>query len=107
MVRLIHDLLTYSHFSKGTREVAEIDLNQQVKDVLEDPELEIAEKGVEIFVETLAKIRGNSRQFHQLLQNLIGNAIKYTRSHIVPKIQISSQEVVGCEANANLATEEG
>jgi light-regulated signal transduction histidine kinase (bacteriophytochrome) len=41
MKALIKDLLTYSHVSKGTGETADIYLNKQIEDVLEDLELDI------------------------------------------------------------------
>lgn len=105
MERLINDLLTFSYVSKGTGEVAEIDLNQQIKEVLEDLELEVSEKGVKITVDRLPKIRGNSRQFHQFFQNLLGNAIKYTKPDVLPEIQIFSFEVTGREVKASLPQE--
>lgn len=105
MTTLIDDLLTFSYISKGSGELAEIDLNQQVKDVLEDLELEVAEKGVKITVEELPKVRGNGRQFHQFFQNLIGNAIKYTKPDVVPVIQITSYEVTGRDVKASLPPE--
>jgi PAS domain S-box-containing protein len=107
MTRLIDDLLTYSNISKGAGDVVEIDLNQLVTDVLEDLELEVTEKGVKISVEQLPHVRGNERQFQQLLQNLIGNAIKYTKPLVVPEIQISSVELTGDKAKADLPGEAG
>lgn len=101
MVRLIEDLLTFSYVSKGTGKVSEIDLNQQVKDVLEDLELEVSEKGVKITVQKLPKIRGNGRQFHQFFLNLLSNSIKYTKQDVAPEIQVSSIEVNGREVEAN------
>ena len=44
MARLTEDLLSFSTISKGMPETSEIDLNQQVKDVLEHLELDISEK---------------------------------------------------------------
>ena len=107
MVALIEDLLTFSYISKGTGETAEIDLNEQVKDVLEDLELEIAEKGAKLKVGPLPKLRGNRRQFQQLFQNLIDNSIKYTKPDVVPVIEISSCQVTGHEAKGDLPIEAG
>ncbi|MDB5205794.1 MAG: cph1 2 [Flavisolibacter sp.] len=106
MVSLIEDLLSFSYISKGTAQKSEIDLNQQVKDVLEDLELDVLQKGAKITVEKLPKVRGDRRQFQQFFQNLIGNAIKYAKPNVVPEIQISSNEVTGREAKASLPTEE-
>jgi PAS domain S-box-containing protein len=105
MVALIEDLLTFSYFSKGTGEIAELDLNHQVKDVLEDLELDILEKGAKFSVERLPKVRGDKRQFQQLFQNLISNSIKYTKADVVPVIEISSYQVTGYEVKENLPIE--
>ena len=105
MVEFIEDLLTFSYISKGTGETAEIDLNEQVKDVLEDLELDIKEKEQKIKVEILPKVCGNKRQFQQLFQNLINNSIKYAKPNVVPVIEISSYEVRGYEAKENLPIE--
>lgn len=76
MKRLIEDLLSYSRANK--MEVKEeVDLNQTVKNVLGDLEAIIRETGAKISFEGLPKIRANAFQMHQLLQNLIGNAIKF------------------------------
>jgi PAS domain S-box-containing protein len=101
MEKLIEDLLTLSNISEGTGEMSEIDLNQLVKDVLEDLELEIAEKAAKISVASLPKVRGNSRQMHQFFQNLISNSIKYTKPNLPPLLQISSDEVSGSEVKAS------
>jgi PAS domain S-box-containing protein len=105
MVALIEDLLTFSYLTKGTGEIAELDLNHQVKDVLEDLELDILEKGAKFSVERLPKVRGDKRQFQQLFQNLISNSIKYTNPDVVPIIEISSYKVKGYEAKENLPIE--
>ena len=105
MVALIEDLLTFSYFIRGTREIAELDLNEEVKDVLEDLELDIAEKGAKLNVKELPKVRGDKRQFQQLFQNLISNSIKYTNSGVAPVIEISSYKITGYEANKHLPVE--
>lgn len=95
MSTLIEDLLTYSHVSKGIPYVATIDLNQKVRNVLEDLELEIEEKGAKITVGSLPSITGHRQQIQQLFQNLVSNALKYARPGIPPEVEISSQLVYG------------
>ena len=105
MAALVEDLLTFSYINRGTGEIAELDLNEQVKDVLEDLELDIVEKGARFSVKELPKITGDKRQFQQLFQNLISNSIKYTKPNVVPVIEISSYEVTGHEAREHLPVE--
>ena len=66
MRKLIEDLLEYSQAAKGAADKEEIDLNEEIKLVLEDLELEIQNKSARIEVERLPKIFGSRRQFHQL-----------------------------------------
>jgi PAS domain S-box-containing protein len=105
MKALIEDLLTFSYFSKGIGVINEIDLNRQVDEVLEDLEIDILEKKATFRVEELPKIRGDKRQFQQLFQNLISNALKYTNTNVEPIIEISSVEATGFEAKDNLPAE--
>jgi signal transduction histidine kinase len=93
MNALIEDLLLYSHVSRGVMKEDSVDLNQKVKMVLEDLELEIEEKNAVIMVHPLPTVKGHRRQLQQLFQNLIGNAIKYSRKGIAPAVNITSRQV--------------
>ncbi|MCW3081224.1 ATP-binding protein [Segetibacter sp.] len=105
MSALMNDLLIYSYVSKGAGATFEIDLNLEIKDVLEDLELDILEKGAKFSVESLPKVIGDKRQFQQLFQNLISNSIKYTKPDVAPMIEISSSAVTGYEAKESLPIE--
>jgi signal transduction histidine kinase len=105
MSALMNDLLIYSYVSKGAGATFEIDLNLEIKDVLEDLELDILEKGAKFSVESLPKVIGDKRQFQQLFQNLISNSIKYTKADVAPMIEISSSAVTGYEAKESLPIE--
>jgi len=107
MKLLIDDLLAYSHVSKGVPEMEEIDLNKKVKTVLEDLELEVQEKSAIIKLNQLPKIKGHRRQIQQLFQNLIGNALKYSRPGVPPEITINASIAKGNDVMPNLSAEEG
>ena len=93
MGMLIDDLLIYSHVSHLPHEKENVDLNEKIKRVLEDLELDIQDKGACFDVANLPVVRGYSRQLQQLFQNLISNAIKYSKAGVVPQISISSNRV--------------
>jgi signal transduction histidine kinase len=97
MLTLIDDLLSFSHISKGAGVFDEIDLNNKLKKVLDDLEMEVLEKGAQISFEKLPVVWGNRRQLQQLFQNLISNALKYTKPGIIPRIHISSRSVTVAE----------
>jgi len=94
MGNLIDDLLLYSHVSQRPHETEPVDLNDQVARVLEDLELDIQEKKALIEVEQLPVVRGYRRQLQQLFQNLVSNALKYSRAGTQPHIHISAEKTI-------------
>lgn len=98
MGALIDDLLLYSHVSQVPLEKDEVDLNEKVQRVLEDLELEIQQKNAVVTLQELPTVRGYKRQLQQLFQNLIGNALKYSKPGEQPKIDIRST-IVGSVDN--------
>lgn len=90
MGNLIDDLLLYSHVSQRPHTTEYVDLNEQIKRVLEDLELDIQEKKAIINVDKLPPVHGHTRQLQQLLQNLISNALKYCKADQPPRIDIRS-----------------
>jgi PAS domain S-box-containing protein len=102
MGTLIDDLLAYSHVSRGASFSEEVNLNKKVKLVLEDLELEVEQKGAKITVDILPVIKGHKRQIQQLFQNLIGNALKYSKPGIAPEIKISCKKVMAQETGLSL-----
>jgi light-regulated signal transduction histidine kinase (bacteriophytochrome) len=95
MNNLIDDLLLYSHVSRDAVREEMVDLNQKVKLVLEDLELEVEEKKAIIEVDPLPTIKGHRRQLQQLFQNLISNALKYSRPDVMPSVHISARRIKG------------
>lgn len=97
MQLLVDDLLEFSHVSEQTQLTEDIDLNEKVQRVLSDLELLVEEKKAQVIVDPLPTIRGNRRQMQQLFQNLIGNALKYSKPDVAPVISITSRRVKGSE----------
>ena len=90
---LIDDLLEYSHVSLEPKELEEINLNEKVNNVLDDLAIAIKEKNAVIKKGPLPTVKGHRRQLQQLFQNIIGNALKYSKQDVQPVIEISSREV--------------
>lgn len=93
MGNLVDDLLSYSQVTLGFSDQEPVDLNKKVQLVLEDLELEILQRNAEVHVGALPTITGNKRQMQQLFQNLVANALKYSKEAAVPIIQIASRKV--------------
>ena len=77
---LIKDVLAYSRIATKRETVGPINLNQIVADVLVDIETAIREKNAVITVDLLPTVRGDAAQLRQLFQNLISNALKFTKT---------------------------
>jgi len=90
MAALVEDLLTYSYVSQSPTEKEEVPLRSRIDAAIEDLELYIKEKGAVIEIGELPTITGYQRQVQQLFQNLISNALKYSRENEPPLIRITS-----------------
>ena len=99
---LINDLLTYSRVSTRSQIYAPVDLNDVAKQALHNLEVAIAEAKAVIIVEALPLLPGDQVQLTQLLQNLIGNALKFRSEHRQPKVHISAQRA-GSDWNISIA----
>ncbi len=82
MTSLIDGLLAYSRVASGDAPWGEIDLNQIACDVMFDLELVVERAGADVQIGPLPRVRASAMQMHQLLQNLIGNALDYRRPDV-------------------------
>jgi signal transduction histidine kinase len=102
---LVDDLLMYSHVSQTPVEQEEVDLNEKLRIVLADLEVQIEEKKAVISVGHLPTVKGYRRQLQQLFQNLLTNALKYSKEAVAPQISVRSRIVSGAEAPYKLPEE--
>lgn len=91
MENLVQDLLSYTRTGDAQPSAAEADANCDLKAVLESLAAAIVESRAEITSDPLPTVEIDSTHLQQLLQNLIGNAIKY-RGDRQPLIHISARE---------------
>jgi PAS domain S-box-containing protein len=106
MQLLLDDLLEFAHVSERPLETEMVDLNEKIQKVLTDLELPIEEKQAKIIVEELPTINGYRRQLQQLFQNLIGNALKYSKANVPPEISIRSRTVKGADVKNRIPVEQ-
>ena len=99
---LVDDLLEYSQVSLFKSIPEAIDLNKKLAMVLADVDLEMEEKQAIINIATLPTISGHSRQLQQLFQNIISNALKYSKTDRQPVIHISADQVKGHEISQQM-----
>ncbi|GAB3752209.1 sensor histidine kinase [Spirosoma pomorum] len=80
MSALIRDLLSYSRITALQERRQLVPLSAVVQAVLTDLELVIAETGALVEVDPLPEVVGDAIQLGQLFQNLLGNALKFSRA---------------------------
>ncbi|HEY9744174.1 MAG TPA: response regulator [Coleofasciculaceae cyanobacterium] len=91
MQTLIDDLLMLSRITTKAQPFVPVDLAQVIQEVLSDLEVRIDETKGQVEVGRLPTIEADSLQMRQLLQNLIGNALKFHPKTEPPKVRIYSQ----------------
>ncbi len=86
---LVDDLLTLSRVTTEARPFAPVDLTEVAREVISDLEARIEEVGGHVEVHELPTIEADRLQMRQLLQNLIGNALKFhKRSGEAPVVKV-------------------
>ena len=94
MQRLIQDLLTYSRVGTRGKEFGPVSCEEILEQSLTNLQTAIQESGAEITHEALPTVMADDSQLVQLLQNLIGNAIKFQGS------EVTIQEKIQCLRSA-------
>ena len=94
---LINDLLTFSRVGRHNPTRVEVDLGATLDDAIRNLDTAIAESGAEIVRQgqPLPRIMGDPTLLAMVWQNLIGNAVKFRRDGIAPRV------VIDCEQSSN------
>jgi PAS domain S-box-containing protein len=95
MQKLLNDLLAFSRATSADKVFEKTELKallEEVKNTLKDS---IEEKSASITHTTLPELNLISFQFQQLLENIVGNAIKYSKPDLPVEITITSKTVSG------------
>ena len=90
MQSLINDLLAYSRVGTRAKDFAPTPMDEVADRVVRDMSISIADSGATVTRDGLPTVQGDAAQLGQLLQNLIGNAIKY-RGVDPPKVHIAAR----------------
>lgn len=93
---LIQDLLSFSRLTPDQSQQQKVDLNQIVKQVLEDLQLVIEEKNASIVIDELPILsKAIKAQLIQLFLNLLVNALKFSKAGESPVIEIRHHIIDG------------
>ena len=89
---LVSDLLALSRTGTSEMATAPLSLEECVKRVLETLDLRIAESGAVVTRDPLPEVVGDRTLIEALYQNLLSNALKFTRPGEAPRIHLSVTE---------------
>jgi light-regulated signal transduction histidine kinase (bacteriophytochrome) len=102
MQLLIDDLLAYSRTSTVVGTFVKTDLNEIIKEVKSELKERLEEKHAIIESEGMCMIDIIPFQFRQLMLNLIGNSLKFSKHEIAPHIKLKCEMVNGNQTTINL-----
>ncbi len=91
MAQLIDDMLNLSRVSRGEMRREEIDLSRMARDITEQLQRAQPERIVEVKIEDGIKARGDDRLLRIALENLLGNAWKFTSKQPSSRIEFGAQ----------------
>jgi len=91
MEQLIRDLLSFARTVQSeTVSTQAVSLQSCLHKALDILQVQIEEKQATIDVGDLPVVMGDETQIPQLFQNLISNALKYSKTPVAPQIQVSA-----------------
>ncbi|MEO8603999.1 MAG: response regulator, partial [bacterium] len=106
---VVNDILDFSKVEAGklTLEVRDFDVRERFGGVLKILGLRAAAKGIELVSEIApdipAVLVGDAGRLRQVIENLVGNAIKFTaRGEVVVRVAIESQTAEAVELHATV-----
>ena len=95
MGNLIDDLLVFSRMGRVEMRSTRINLELMVNDVIAGMAEEIKQRDVAFNVHDLCAVQADPQMLHQVFANLIGNAVKYTRTRPRAEIEVTARETPG------------
>ena len=92
MRQLINDLLAYARLERSPSTAGNVDFERALASALENLQVALEESGARVTHGPLPHVRGDEPQIVQLLQNLIGNSIKFRRPDAAPRINLQAAQ---------------
>ena len=104
MQTLINDLLTYARVATKARPFVTTDLVAITREVVSDLEARIEQVNGRVEVGELPSVEADPLQVRQLMQNLIGNSLKYHRPDVPPVVKVYSHHLTRGPSRTQSAT---
>jgi light-regulated signal transduction histidine kinase (bacteriophytochrome) len=96
---LIQGLLAYSRVTTKAQPPIPVALGEVAEEVVSDLEASLAQTGGRVEVGPLPTLDADPLQMRQLLQNLIGNALKFHKPNVAPMIRVDARETGETDTN--------
>ncbi len=90
MSLLIDDLLSFSRMGRHAMSLRHVNLGNLVREVIRDLEPDAAGRNIEWRIRDLPSVGGDAAMLRMVLDNLILNALKFTRARQQARIEIGS-----------------
>lgn len=88
---MIKGVLALSRVASRGQPFERVNLGEMAHEVLADLELRIEKTGAHVEIGDLPTIDADPQQVRQLLQNLIGNALKFHKGDVAPIVTVTSE----------------
>ena len=88
MGQLIDDLLVFSRMDRQEMLNTTVNLNQLIKTIIYDLRLDLQGRKISWRIDTLSEVPGDPVMLRQVFMNLIANAVKFTNTRPIAKIEV-------------------
>jgi PAS domain S-box-containing protein len=95
MSRLIEDLLRLSRQTHGELQLEQVDLSELVQSIIDGFRQSTPDRNVSLVGQDGLTVRGDNRLLRIALENLLGNAWKFTQNHSSAQIEFGMSEQGG------------
>ena len=92
MGRLIDELLQFSRLGRSEMRKTPVDVNQIIDEVQKELEPESRDRAIRWSIEELPLVMADQPMLRQVIENLLGNALKFTRNREVAEIKIAVRD---------------
>lgn len=93
MQNLIEDLLAFSRITRSSELPGKVDLHKVFDEIQEDLFDQISRKEATVEVEKIPAVLGVKSQIQRMFQNLVSNAIKFSKPDELPLIRITGKKL--------------
>jgi Bacteriophytochrome (light-regulated signal transduction histidine kinase) len=91
MSTLIDDLLEFSHVGRAELRLSLVDLDAVLREALRELEIETNGRRIDWKLSPLPAVSADAAMLRQVFANLLGNAVKYTRTREVAEITVGAE----------------